>query len=297
MEGKRVHASRSDEMNFKKALLNRYLEDQVLYNRQTAPARAPKTLVSTEDVVNEEKSSSLQTNDVIVKINDELTSPDLQNQSFSQSCKVERRKISLDPSTYEENHNKLTAVHAKLSRSLDEDHFKSLYLDIPNQSEIPCLDAKTGKRRDLKRPQLHIRKYSDCSNNWTKSFQNSCAGRLNTADKYAFDVHDHPTNTLARGILKKMSLPCSGATASERKFGRKQVLSLASFEGSIHELSHLKDGDAHRMSMASFKSSCSSFPEVEFGDSDYDRSCASSPCSPLNGTCRFPPINNENNYQ
>ena len=288
----RVDKSKRDEKNFKKALLNRYLEDQVLYNRHTPQNK--RTSVSDDDVFDDEKClSARQTNDVIVKINDELTSPESQNQLVNQCEALEKKKLPSDLS--QANNNRLTAVHSKLSKSLDEDQFKSLYLDIPNKSDSPIVDMRSNKRRDLKRPQLHVRKYSDCSNNRTKSYQHSSSGRHSAT--YCYDVHNHPTNTLARGILKKISLPGPGFGGSDRVLGRKQIISLSSFEGSIQDLNRYKDGEKHRASMSSFKSSCSSFPEVEFGDSDYDRSCTSSPCSPLHGTCRFPPINTEMNNQ
>lgn len=285
---------RGDEKTFKKALLNRYLEDQVLYNQHSESVLSSKSSVSIDEALEYKEVPAKQANDVIVKINDEITSADLQNPAMNLTEKDEWRKSLPERGGYEDGNNQLHAVNSKLSKSLDVDQFKALYLDIPHHGEKSTVNTKPRKRKDLKRPQLHRRKYSDCSNDWTKSFQLS--GRKNSTETNSCDVHDHPTNTLARGILKKISLPCSMPGAMERQLGRTQILSLSSLESSINELNGF---DSHRASMSSFKSSCGSFPEVEFGDSDFgNRSTASSPpCSPPNGTSRFPPINHEVNHQ
>ena len=286
MEGRRADWAKGDESNFKKALLTRYLEDQVLYNL-TAPGNEANRVVMSHDGKDVRSRSA---NDVIVKINDQLTPPEAQNQIL---IKRERRKLSKDLCLSQGNKdNRLLAEsHSKLSRSLDEGQFKSLYLDIPNQKELQTTGGRTRKRADLTKPQLHLRKYSDCSNNRTKNYEAPCTGRQNVSYEYNLDVHNHPTNTLVRGILHKVALPVFGG--NERPISRKQTPSLSTLEGSIQDFNFCRDNEILRASMSSFKSSCSSFPEVEFDDSDYDRSCTSSPCSPLNITCRFPPINSE----
>ena len=295
MEQRLADRAKEDENNCKQALLSRYLEDQVLYNfHNTREDECCKIKVSSFDVFEEGKSRSKRTNDVIVKINDKLASPESQDHILNQR---ERRRSSRCLSLHQDakSNNLMPARHAKLSRSLDEMEFKSIFLDIPNQSDLTTASWRTKKRNDLTKSHVNMRKYSDCSSSRTKNYETPRIGRRNATDNDTDDVHSHPTNTLVRGMLKKVSLPVFGI--NERAFGRKPILSMSSLDGSIQDFNHLKDGEAFRASMSSFRSSCSSFHEVEFDDSDYDRSCTNSPCSSLNATCIFPPINNESNNQ
>ena len=282
MEEKRIDKTKEDENSCKKALLTRYLEDQVLYNLHTPESEPCNDIVPDDHVFEDRGLRSRKANTVIVKVNDEIAALDSHSHTCSQRV---RRKLSKDL-------RPVISRSAKLSRSLDDGEFKSLYLDIPTESEISTGDGRSSRLSGISKPQPHLRKYSDCSNNRTKyyeipSFIEAQYGRYNA------DHHNHPTNTLSRGMLKKLSLPMFGG--NEKSFGKKQYLSFSGCEGSIQDFSSFKDGDTLRASVSSFRSSCSSFPEIEFNDSDYDRSCTSSPTSPFNPTCRFPPINSELN--
>ena len=284
MEEKRVDKAKEEENSCKKALLSRYLEDQVLYNLHTPESEPCNGIVPDDHVFEDTGLRSRKTNNVIVKVNDEIAALDSQNYGCNQRV---RRKLPKD-------FRPITSRSAKLSRSLDEGEFKSLYLDIPTEGEISTGDGRSSRLSAISKPQPHLRKYSDCSNNRTKNYEIPLCIEAQYG-RYTADHHNHPTNTLARGMLKKLPLPMFGG--NEKSFGKKQYLSFSGCEGSTQDFSCFKDGDTLRASMSSFRSSCSSFPEIEFNDSDYDRSCTSSPTSPFTPTCRFPPIGSELNSQ
>ena len=297
METNDPRSEQAEERSFKKALLNRYLEDQVLYNRYTQKSKLSNYYENLQHSPDEEDDEDEVFerigNDVIVKITDEES--DFNKNPISKREKTSRTSTN-SHQVLDVNDNQLLnnlSAQAKFSRSLDERQFNSLHLDIPSHCEQQSFQATQPQSSDFLKSKSPVRKYSDCSSNYTRNFTPTYSTRLSAEDASFYGMQDHPARMVPRGFKKKISLPGPGLVAQKRLLGcRKPALSLSCFDCSIQNTNG--GNEANRMSMSSFKSSCSSFVEVEFGDSDYDRSCTSSPCSPLTGGSRFPPIGNDN---
>ena len=284
-ENQTVGRGKSSERSWKKALLRRYLEDQVIYN--SFDSQCSHSSDSFDDYSNNNCTAS---NTVTLKLDGENICSKEDDNCFNKRQIIASETLSSTKRDGKSRYRELSPIHAKFSRSLDERHFKSMHLEIPYQREKISFESTSNKVIDLTCEPPAQRKSSDCSNNHIR-WQRTSSTSIITDDTTGFDDNRNSVYSSQQSVDNIVPLRGTG-TPFTCKYAnaRKPMLSLSSLDGSLNDFHGCPDAEGRKVSASSFRSSCSNFAEIDFDDIYCDRSGTSSPACQSLKSFKLPPI-------
>ena len=286
-ENQTAGQGKSRERSWKKALLHRYLEDQVIYS--SFDSQCSHSSEHFDDYSNNNCTAS---NTITLKLDGENICSKEHDNCFNKRQIITSETLSSAKRNAKSRYRELSPIHSKLSRSLDERHFKSMNLEIPYQGEKISFESPSNKVGDLTSEPPAQRKSSDCSNNHLR-WQRTSSTSLFTDDTTGFDGNRDSVYASQQSVDNIVPLRGTG-TPFGCKYAntRKPMLSLSSLDGSLNDFHGYNDTEGRKISASSFRSSCSNLADIDFDDIYRDRSGTSSPvCQPLK-SFKLPPIKN-----
>lgn len=285
-ENQTAGREKSRERSWKKALLHRYLEDQVIYSSFDSHC------TPSSDCFDEYSSNNCTaSNAITLKLDDENICSKEDDNCFNKRQIITSDVLPSAKRSGRSRYHELSPIHSKFSRSLDERQFKSMHLEIPYQREKISLESPPSKVRDLPCELAVQRKSSDCSKN-NPRWQRTLSTTIFTDETTGFDGNRHLVYASQQSVDSIIPLRGTG-TPFSCKFANvtKPMLSLSSLDGSLNDFHGSIDAEGRKVSASSFRSSCSNFAEIDFDDSYCDRSGTSSPVSQSLTSFKLPPIN------